>query len=205
MRANSSIPSLSGCHAHTRRQRHDPPSRAFGEGGHACCANARQTPPKRAKPRQRAPRRRAGAKRTQLHPPPPPLLRCSAALLLRAPESPAKTRQNLPKPATPNTLAQNEPTLPVFVASPSRLRAFAAPPSPNCVKFPNEPTAPVSLRHPVTSPNTGHLQNPPPRVRCATFPAGNGLDPSGQGDWPVLPQLSAIGNTQSATHRGPHG
>jgi hypothetical protein len=61
--------------------------------------------PKRAKPRQRAPRARAGAKRSQTrHATPDPL--ASSRLLPK----PATTCPNLPKPATLHLVAQNEPT-----------------------------------------------------------------------------------------------
>jgi hypothetical protein len=68
------------------------PTDPIGEGGHAPCANARQTLPKRAKPRQRAPRQPSAPNEPtppgNIHPPPQVPLPCPA------------TCHNLPKPAS---------------------------------------------------------------------------------------------------------
>jgi hypothetical protein len=90
----------------------------------------------------RAPSPTAGQARVGI-----PVVPSSAKLRPSAPNrsnlfEPVQTRSSAPPARTP---AQNEATLPVFFAPPSRRRAFAAPPSPpaNSSKFPNEPTAPV--------------------------------------------------------------
>jgi hypothetical protein len=160
---------IPGCHAHTRRPVPPPPSDGIGEGGHATCANARQTLPNHANARHHLQHCKTNPVAKMAVPPP----------LLRVPfVSFAPSRSC--SPPRPRNRAQHRATKPHISLRPRKTNpprrphlgvpgalAVIPPPLPRgCVKFPNEPISSANLAHPPRIP----LHPPTPQGTLGLIP-----------------------------------